>query len=102
MKRTEITKIVKSVNQNEDIKWSVIENKKDLIAITNDYDEGIRFEIRLHQGEGRDIKITDENGWKHDVDYMLGGDDWFHDFRDEEKGIEEAIKKVVRFFYYYY
>lgn len=102
MTRQEIVKVAKGANKNPDIKWSVLENKKNLIAITNNYDTGIRFEIRLHQGEGNDIKVTDENGWKNDVGYLLGGSEWFDDFSEEDKGIEKAIKMIVRFFYNYY
>lgn len=51
MTKRNILAIIKEHNENKDIKWEVVENTKNLIAITNDYDSSIRFEIRLNQGE---------------------------------------------------
>ena len=102
MTKANILTIIKENNQNKDIKWSVLENTKDLIAITNDYDSSIRFEIRMHQGEGEDIKVVDLNGWKESVAYLIQGNEFYSDFENIEEGISKAVKSVVRFFYYYY
>ena len=102
MKNTNITKIIKENNINKEIHWSVIENNEDLIVITNDYDKSVRFEIKLHQGEGNDIEVLDVNGWKNNVTYLIHGTERWADFTNPEDGIIKAVKAIVKFFYYYY
>ena len=102
MTKRNILAIIKEHNENKDIKWEVVENTKNLIVITNDYDSSIRFEIRLNQGEEKDISIKDVNGWQESVGYLLYGNKLYDDFSDIEEGIKMAVKAVVKFFYYYY
>lgn len=102
MTKKNILAIIKEHNVNKEIKWNVLENTKNLIVITNDYDSLIRFEIRLNQGEEKDISIIDVNGWQESVGYLLHGDEYYDDFSDIDEGIKMAIKEVVKFFYKYY
>lgn len=103
MTKKNILEIIKENNQNEDIKWTVTKNTKNLIVITNDYDESVKFEIKLNYGEsGKDIKVVDVNGWKHEAGYFIQGHEFWADFENEEVGISMAVKRVVKFFYYYY
>ena len=102
MTKTNILKIANSVNDNKSIKWAVLENSKHCIALGNSYDSNVRFEIRLHQGLGKDIKILDTFGWKSDAGYLIYGDGWYTDFTDEDEGIKLAIITAVGHFYYFY
>ena len=101
MDKRRIMAALKDENQNKDIHWTVLENSKNLIAITNDYDPDIRFEIRFTTNQ-KDIKAVDVNGWKHDVAYLIRGSEYWADFTDESMGLEKAVRKVARFFYTYY
>lgn len=85
MTKRNILAIIKEHNENKDIKWEVVENTKNLIAITNDYDSSIRFEIRLNQGEEKDISIKDVNGWQESVGYLLYGNEFYDDFQTLKK-----------------
>ena len=48
------------------------------------------------------IKITDVNGWVHNIGVLLYGTDRWSDFSEMECGLRKAIKLVVEHFYYYY
>lgn len=103
MTKANIMNIIKENNQNKSIKWSVLENTKDIIVLTNDYDKSIRFEIKLHEGDSKkDIRVRDEGNLPKSIGYLMNGTEFWADFSDEEVGITQAVKKVVRFFYYYY
>ena len=102
MTRTEMIKILKENNQNKDIKWNVKKNTKKIIEIGNTYDDSITFRIELNYQDSKDIRVTDVNGWKEQVSYLLGGSEWFDDFEDVEEGIKKSLIRIVKFFYYYY
>lgn len=107
MTKAVINAIIKENNQNRDIHWKVLENKKDKIVITNDYDECVQFTIQKVQDcvfstdEESAIECYDEH-MKHCFAYLIKGTQYWADYKDETVGLTIAIKKVVRHFYYYY
>ena len=102
MTKKNMTAILKEANQNKEIHWSIVENTKEKIVVTNDYLSNIHFEILLHQGEGKDIKAINPTGWQENVCYLIQGTEFYASFENEDEGITKALKAIVRFFYYYY
>lgn len=100
MTNKQILDIINKENENNEIKWKVIKNTRNLIVLTNDYDKNIKFKIEV-LGE-KDIKVTDVNGWVHNIAFLLFGTDRYSDFSDMECGLRKAIKLVVQHFYYCY
>lgn len=100
MTRKQILDVINKENENSEIKWKVIKNYRNLIVITNNYDKNIEFKIEVLGGN--DIKVTDVNGWVHNIALLLFGTERWSDFSDMECGLRKAIKLVVKHFYYYY
>lgn len=100
MTEKQILSIINKENENNEIKWKVIKNTRNLIVLTNDYDEDIEFKIEV--SAENDIIITDVNGWLHNIALLLFGTDRWSDFSEIECGLRKAIKLVVQHFYYYY
>jgi len=109
MKKTEIMTIIRQHNLNRDIKWNVLENSKDKVIITNDYDSNIRFEIRVEKdGECMEpgetfVDVVDVNCWQPNVTaYLVGKGKFWFDYENVEDAKQAAVKAIVRHFYYYY
>ena len=103
MTKANIMRIIKESNPHKETKWDVLENKKGLIVITNDYDTSIRFEIQLNAGEeGNDIRVRDEGNLPATIVYLINGTEFYADFSEVDAGIEMAIKAIVEYFYKFY
>lgn len=100
MTRKQILDVINKENENSEIKWKVIKNYRNLIVITNNYDKNIEFKIEVLGGN--DIKVTDVNGWVHNIALLLFGTERWSDFSDMNCGLRKAIKLAVEHFYYYY
>ena len=98
MTKTDILSIINENNVNNEIIWNVEKNTKKEIIISNDYMGGVKFSIKIVE---KDIEIVDETQ-KSIVTYLIQGHEFYCDFENQEVGIENAVAKIVRYFYYVY
>lgn len=77
------------------IEWKCTVKGEHVIILNNDYSES-DFKITILKNG--DIEVTDELMGKL-VTYLLKGDEWFHDFQNEDDGIESAINDIFGYFY---
>ena len=98
MTKKNILAIIYENNENKEIEWNVESNTKNQIVITNTYDKSVRFTISF-VGDG--IKVYDNHEEKC-IGFLIKGTEFYADFSDDEVGISQAVKKIVRHFYYCY
>lgn len=105
MNDLKIMNIINKLNKNDSINWSILENSKERIVLTNDYSSDIRFKIEVYEIE-RDtfqiILVKDVNqNWTDTVDCLFCGvdDDCYTDFTKLETGLKKAVEEVVYYFY---
>lgn len=98
MTKKDILSIINENNVNNEITWNVEKNTQKEIIISNDYMGVVKFSIKFIE---KDIKIVDETQ-KDIVIYLIHGNRWYCDFENTEEGIEKAVAKIVRYFYFLY
>ena len=94
MTKANIMAIVNEANTNKGIKWSVIENTKTKIVLTNDYDACVKLTIKV----GEDCITVKDNHMEIAVEYLFKGDTRWDDYKEEADGVVLAIKTAVKYF----
>ena len=107
MTKRDIMKVIKAANVNSDIKWEVESTKNNgIIVLTNTYDKAVHFTIKKCGWQDEEmisewISIRDDM-MSENVGALIKGSDRWSDFDEWEAGIEQAVRKTVKYFYYCY
>ena len=94
MNKATIKQTISEANTNKEIKWGVAENTAEKIVLTNSYDKGVKFTIKIGAGF---ITVRD-NLIGNAVEYFFKGDSRFDDYANDDDGVKRAIKAAVIYF----